>query len=65
MIDEADPILYTDALPPPPEDAATHDLARCMDGREWVHKANRIYTAWAVKEGFVTEYVHETEALTF
>ena len=57
MIDEADPILYSDAVPPPVEDADGHDLTRCMDEDTWLCKANRIYTAWALKGGFVVEYV--------
>lgn len=55
MIDEADAVLYTQSMPPPSEDAPGHNVEACMSGDGWVHKANRIYTAWALHKGFVIE----------
>lgn len=55
VIDEADAVLYTQSMPPPSEDAPGHNVEACMSGDAWVHKANRIYTAWALHKGFVIE----------
>lgn len=57
MVDEIDPILYTLSMPPPSPDSAGPDLDTCMGGDAWVHKANRIYTGWALHKGFIVGYV--------
>ncbi|KAI0753484.1 hypothetical protein C8Q80DRAFT_1267876 [Daedaleopsis nitida] len=55
MIDDADPIMYTEWSLPPPPDAATHDIESCLQAPGWLGKANRIYTAYSLKNNFVPE----------
>ncbi|KAJ7171160.1 hypothetical protein C8R46DRAFT_993340 [Mycena filopes] len=53
LMDESDPIFFTEDQPPPPLEAGGHDLNKCMNGTTWVHKANSIYTGYSLKNGFV------------
>ncbi|KAJ7732698.1 hypothetical protein B0H16DRAFT_1580772 [Mycena metata] len=53
LMDESDPIFFTEEQPPWPIDAGGHVIDKCMDGTSWVHKANCVYTGYSLKNGFV------------
>ena len=55
MLDDADPVVYAEHFPPPPEDAVTHDVTAALHVSGWVGKANRIYAAYALNGGFIPE----------
>ncbi|KAI0710331.1 hypothetical protein C8T65DRAFT_193332 [Cerioporus squamosus] len=55
FLDDADPIIYTEQYPPPPEDAPTHDVAASLAAPGWLGKANRIYLAFALANNFVVD----------
>ncbi|KAI9059889.1 hypothetical protein FKP32DRAFT_1679427 [Trametes sanguinea] len=55
LIDEADPVMYSDMTSAPDEDAHGHDLDKCMNCTGWVGKANRIYAAFAIENGFFVD----------
>lgn len=54
MIEEADPILYKDSIPT--ESDPGHDLEKCLTAPGWLGQANRIYTAFPLRSGFIIEY---------
>ena len=57
MIDEADGVLFNQSTPPPNEDASGHNLDMALNGSDWIHDANRIYTKWILRSNFVVESV--------
>ncbi|KAL7277649.1 hypothetical protein ACG7TL_008576 [Trametes sanguinea] len=55
LIDEADPVMYSEMASAPAEDAVGHDLDKCLSAPGWLSNANRIYTAFALENGFFVD----------
>ncbi|RPD57318.1 hypothetical protein L226DRAFT_547045 [Lentinus tigrinus ALCF2SS1-7] len=55
FLDDADPVIYTEQSPPPPEDALSHDIPASLGAPGWQGKANRIYLAFALGNNFVVD----------
>ncbi|CDO77840.1 hypothetical protein BN946_scf184717.g2 [Trametes cinnabarina] len=63
LIDEADPVVYSDMTSAPPEDAEGHDLEKCLQAPGWVSEANRIYAAFAIENGFFVDMTFQLSRL--
>ncbi|KAF8217586.1 hypothetical protein K438DRAFT_1557844, partial [Mycena galopus ATCC 62051] len=53
LMDEADPVFFSNKQSLPAFDAVGYNLSEYMDGTSWVHKANCLYTGFSLQNGFV------------